>query len=250
MGRVAEGEQPMYRRMVSQALRLGLVVTLVVLALSACGGGGGGHKQANQQARGRPLPEYEGSLSAGQYHPTEFKPSFSFRITTDGWSLDTGPSANGDPSHPDCLFLNKDPEGIIFFFNLLKVKGVSKRGQTGETPGEIEPVPGPDELVGWFQHHPYLKTSKPEPATVGGVKGVQFDVVTANLPKDAYAVPIFALSTGGASGVIDFKRSTFIVLENVKGVPVVIQYGDEKDEFDEFVPVAEKVLESVKWTGT
>jgi hypothetical protein len=36
-------------------------------------------------------------------------------------------------------------------------------------------------------------------------------------------------------------------LEDVKGVPVVIQYGDEN--FDEFVPVAETVLESVKWTG-
>ena len=42
MGKVAEEEEQMYPqiRMVRQALRLGLVVTLVVLALSACGGGG------------------------------------------------------------------------------------------------------------------------------------------------------------------------------------------------------------------
>ena len=44
-------------------------------------------------------------------------------------------------------------------------------------------MPAPDELVGWFQHHPYLKTSKPEPVTVGGVKGVQFDVDVVNLQK-------------------------------------------------------------------
>jgi hypothetical protein len=34
----------------------------------------------------------------------------------------------------------------------------------------------------------------------------------------------------------------------VKGVPVVIRYGGEN--VDKFVPVAEKVLKSVEWTGT
>jgi hypothetical protein len=33
-------------------------------------------------------------------------------------------------------------------------------------------------------------------------------------------------------------------------VPVAVYYADEKDEFDEFVPVAEKVLQSVEWTDT
>jgi hypothetical protein len=41
MEEVAEGEQPMYpRRMVRQALGLGLLMTLVVLAMSACGSAG------------------------------------------------------------------------------------------------------------------------------------------------------------------------------------------------------------------
>ncbi len=31
-------------------------------------------------------------------------------------------------------------------------------------------------MVGWLQHHPYLKTSKPEPVTLGGVKGEQLEV--------------------------------------------------------------------------
>ncbi len=40
VGKVAEEEEQMYpQRMVRQALRLGLVVTLVALALGACGGG-------------------------------------------------------------------------------------------------------------------------------------------------------------------------------------------------------------------
>jgi hypothetical protein len=34
----------------------------------------------------------------------------------------------------------------------------------------------------------------------------------------------------------------------VKGVPVAIYYNNETEDFDEFVPVAEKVLDSVRWT--
>jgi hypothetical protein len=106
-------------------------------------------------------------------------------------------------------------------------------------------------LVGWFQHHPYLETSKPEPISVGGVKGVQFDVVLANQPANHKGVcgngpgcqDIFALSTGGSSEVFFQHRNTYIVLKDVKGVPVVIQYSDNKGVFDEFVPEAKKVLQ-------
>ena len=236
------------------AFRLGLLVSLV-LGVSACGGNGAEHPQAQAQARGRPLPKYERAvLPAGRYYTTEFEPSLSFRITGDDWRFEGPSGALGDPEHPDYLFFNKVPEAQIGFFNLRKLKGVYKpKGQNrpiASGSGEIGPVPAPDELVGWFQHHPALKTSELEPATVGGFKGVQFDVVTANLLKDDCCVDIFALSTGGPWEVIDFETQHFIVLENVKGVPVFIQYKDEKDQFDEFVPVAEKVLQSVEWTGT
>jgi hypothetical protein len=93
---------------------------------------------------------------------------------------------------------------------------------------------------------------------VGGAKGVQFDVVLAKQPANHKGVcgngpgcqDIFALSTGGSSEVYYQKKNCFIVLESVDGVPVVIQYEDLKDEFDEFVPMAEKVLKSVQWTGS
>lgn len=232
------------------ALRLRLLVALTALALSACGGaaaGGGEH----QQAKGRPLPKYEqASLPEGRYHTTEFEPSLPFRITGDDWRFEGPSTVLGDPERPDYLFFQRVPEAEISFFNLRTLKGVSKpRGPAGE----IEPMPATDELVGWFQHHPYLKTSKPAPATVGGVRGVQFDVDT-NLPEDYSGisiddccVDIFALSTGGSYSAYYAKKAHYIVLKDVKGVPVVIQYGDE--DFDGFVPVAEKVLESVKWTG-
>src|SRR5215207_8985012 len=227
------------------AFRLGLLVSLV-LGVSACGSGGAEHQQAQAQAKGRPLPKYERAvLPAGRYYTTEFEPSLSFRITGDDWRFE-GPSGTlGDPEHTDYLFFQRGPAAEIAFFNLRKLKGVYK---PGGPKGEIEPVPAPDELVGWFQHHPYLKTSKPEPISVGGVKGVQFDVVVVNMQKGDRCLSIFALSTGGPSDACDFHKVRYIVLEDVKSVPVVVYYGDEN--FDEFVPVAEKVLQSVEWTGT
>ena len=239
----------------NHALRFGVLVVHIALVLSACGGGAAGGGE-HQQAEGRPLPKYDqASLPPGRYHTTEFEPSLSFHISGEEWRFEGPSGALGDPEHPDYLFFEKVPEGEIGFFNLRKVKGVYKpRGPTGA----IEPVSAPDKLVGWFQHHPYLKTSEPEPATVGGVKGVQFDVVLTNLPrnhegvcgKTPHCLDIFALSTGGSSEVYYTKRARFIELKDVKGVPVAIYYTDEKDEFAEFVPVAEKVLQSVEWTDT
>jgi hypothetical protein len=63
-------------RTVRQTLRLALLVTLVVLALSACGGGGG-QEQANKP---RPLPQNNATLSPREYRSDEFKPSLSFRV--------------------------------------------------------------------------------------------------------------------------------------------------------------------------
>jgi hypothetical protein len=231
------------------ALSLGLLVALA-LTMSACGGGGTEH----QQAQGRPLPKYhQAVLPAGKYHATEFKPPLSFRLTGEGWRFE-GPSGTlNDPEHPDYLFLGKVEFGEIAFFNLRKVQGIYKpKGPRGAT----EPVPPPEELVEWFQHHPYLTTSEPEPATVGGAKGVQFDVVLAKQPANHKGVcgngpgcqDIFALSTGGSSEVFHEKQEHYIVLRNVNGVPVVIYYNHLKDQFDEFAPVAEKVLDSVEWT--
>ena len=227
------------------SLPFGVLVVLIALALSACGGGtaGGGE---HQQAEGRPLPKFnQASLPAGRYHTTEFKPSLSFRITGNDWRFE-GPSGTlGDPEHPDYLFFQRVPEVEISFFNVRKLKGVYKLGGPQE---EIEPVPAHDELVGWFQHHPYLKTSKPELISVEGVKGVQFDVDVVNLQKGTHCVNVFALSTGGPSEACGFgnQPERYIVLEDVKDVPVVIRYGGE----NKFVPVAEKVLQSVEWTGT
>jgi hypothetical protein len=79
-------------------------------------------------------------------------------------------------------------------------------------------VYAPKDMVGWTQQHPYLQTSNPEPVTVGGVKGVQFDVVLGDRPQNYIGtctsivgqpncVDLFKLSTGGQIFVAEGDKS-------------------------------------------
>src|SRR5215212_6323958 len=144
-------------------LGVGLLVTLLLLALSACGGAGG-----QEQAKGRPLPQDPQALSPGEYHSVEFKPPLSFKVGK-GWE---------NAAEQLSEFINLGYEGGtgVNYLSFANVKEVFK-------PGTLEAVDAPKDLLGWLQHHPYLKTSKLQPVTVGGVKGVQLDVLV-DLPKD------------------------------------------------------------------
>ncbi len=110
-------------------------------------------------------------------------------------------------------------------------------------------------MVGWFQHHPYLKTSKPEPVTVGGVKGAQFDVVVEDLPEEYYGVcgqdcvDMAKVADERVLAQPKGERTRLIVLEDVEGETVTVALHSRTTEFDEFAPKAEKVLDSVEWKG-
>ena len=71
------------QRTVKQAPGLGLLVTLLVLAMSACGGGGGQEAQANNP---RHLPQTNATLRPGEYRSQQFEPSLTFRVGK-GWEL-------------------------------------------------------------------------------------------------------------------------------------------------------------------
>ena len=120
----------------------------------------------------------------------------------------------------------------------------------------LETAPSPDDLASWFQQHPYLQTDEPEPATVGGVNGEQFDVVLGDLPEQysglcgTDCVYLFELSNGDHWAVEEGHKYRFTVLENVEGQTVAIDFGSPAAEFDEFLPDAEKVLKTVEWNGT
>ena len=226
---------PRRRRMVRQALRLGLVVTIVVLALSACNGG-----EKQQEFKPQLLPEEQQELRPGVYRSEEFKPSLSFRVG-EGWS--TSP-----PELSDNLLLTRGERGGLGFANAPEVYKPTRTG-TGNV------VDAPEEMVGWFQQHPHLKTSKPEPVTVGGVKGVQFDVVV-EVPEDYSGVcgsdcaGLFRLSTGFRVSLFEGDKVRLIVLDDVKGETVTLGFVSLATEFDEFAPEAQKVIDTVEWRDT
>jgi hypothetical protein len=230
----------MNRLLVGRVLSLGLLVVLVVLALSACGGD-------EKKAKARPLPEEPKALRPGTYRSEEFKPSLSFHVGK-GWSSTPFPEAS------DVLEITLGQTAGLTFVN---VQEVYKPTKTGE-PNVVD---APEDMVGWLQQHPYLQTSKPEPVTVGGVKGVQFDVVVGDRPQyyiptctsiigNPNCVDLFRLRTGEPIFQIEGEKVGGIVLEDVGGETVAIGFYSPASEFGELAPEGQKVLESVKWTGS
>jgi hypothetical protein len=229
------------KRIVRYALGLALPMTLVVFALSACGGG-------NEEAsKPRPLPEDEKALRPGTYRSEEFKPSLSFRVGR-GWSSSPLEEAS------DVLQIARGQTAGLGFAN---VQEVYKPTKTGE-PNVVD---APEDMVGWFQQHPYLQTSKPEPVTVGGVKGLQFEVVVGDRPLSHIpkctsiagtpnCVDLFRLSTGGPILLIEGEKAGLIVFEDMKGKTVTMGFSSPASEFDEFAPEAQKVIDTVEWRGS
>jgi hypothetical protein len=200
-----------------------------------------------QARKPRPLPEDPKALRPGEYRSEEFKPSLSFRVGK-GWS-----STPFEASDVLEITTREQTAGLRF----LNIQEVYKPTRT-DTPNVVE---APKDTDGWLQHHPYLQTSKPEPVTVGGVKGVQFDVVLGDLPRDytgtcrsivghRNCVDLFRLSTGRQIFHDEGEKVRVTVLEDVEGETVTIGFATLASDFDEFAPEAQKVLESVEWRGS
>ena len=219
-------------------LVVGLLATLLVSAVSACGGAGG-----QEQAKGRPLPQDPQALSPGEFHSVKFKPALSFKVGK-GWS-NTANQLSG--------YIELGQQGEIGNLTFANVKEVYK-------PGTTDVVDAPKDLVGWLQHHPYLKTSKPQPVTLGGVKGEQLDVLVEGMPEDYYGlcgegvsdcVDIAPVSNDQAAAYFkEVNKRRVFVLEDVKGDTVMIWFAGPPETFDKFAPKAQKVVDSVKWSGS
>jgi hypothetical protein len=231
------------QRWVSQVLWLVVLVTLAGLVLSACDG-------VEKQAKVRHLPEEAKALQPGEYRTEEFEPSFSFRVGK-GWK-------NNPPEAFDFLLLGQE-RGGLGAVNVQRVYEPSKSA----TPIVVN---APKDLVGWLEHHPYLKTSEPEPISVGGVKGLQLDVTVAkDLPEDYHSgacssianpeecVDLFSVSTPSHSPIFVSEGSKLhlIVSKDVlSGLTVALGYASRSTHFDEFAPEAQKVIDTVKWEGS
>jgi hypothetical protein len=189
-------------------------------------------------------------LRPGEYRAEPFKPALSFTVGK-GWALKC-------PARDDnvCLLPPGVPPGEHTLFRFLNVAEVYKPSELIDMSGET--IPLPQDLVGWFEQHPYLQTDKPEPVTVGGIQGHQIDVVVGELPKDypeglcggSDCVQLTVGSFGEEWAVEEGNKDRVTVLEDVKGKTVIIDFGSPAAKFDEYWPEAEKVVQRVKWKGS
>src|SRR5687767_15023249 len=136
-------------------LMVGLLATLLVLALSACGGGGGSGGGEHQQAKARPLPDKEyKALPPGEYPSEASKPAYSFRVGK-GWQ--TPDAAINETPERLIIETTEEVEGstLLIFRNPPEAYDPQKHKWVN--------VNSYEDILSWFQHHPQLKTSKPQP---------------------------------------------------------------------------------------
>jgi hypothetical protein len=218
---------------------LGLLVLPILALATACG--------ATEEAKPRPLPEDDKALQPGEYRSEEFEPSLSFRVGDD-WT-------NVPPESSEFLAIQRGEMGGVYFFRVKEVYEPARMGMPNveEAPKDLK------GWVAWGRHHPYLRTSEPEQVEVGGVEGKRIDVVVEDLPEDYRGrCGTNCVDIGRVEGVPPLKNDIFapedakerVTFLDVEGKTVTISITSPAIVFDDFVPEAQKVLDSVEWRGS
>jgi hypothetical protein len=205
---------------------LGFFAIVVVLIVGVALLTSGGNTISNREGA---------ALSAEKrYVSDEFEPAFSFVAVGEGW-VSMG-EFNG------FLAIGRESAGETSELAFINVEEVINPNNPRDFDDR---EPAPEDMVGWLQNHPHLQTEQPEPVSIGGIKGVYFDAVVV----DPSRVFLFGLSRGewyAAEG----DKSRFIVLEDVRGETVTIVVEARAVDFEEVLPKAQKVLDTVKWRGS
>jgi hypothetical protein len=102
----------------------------------------------------------------------------------------------------------------------------------------------------------YPLPSRGPPASVGDVSGKQIDVTVTstpgNYPKEVCGeqpcVPLYTLSDENGILVYEGFKDRFAIV-HVGCETVLIAVFAPADRFDDFLPKAQKVLDSVEWKG-
>ena len=233
--------QQMYRLVVNLVLRPWLLIAFVILTVSACAGGAGSlsellEKPSSTAATGSTRED----IPAGEYTTKNFEPTLSFTLG-EGWQSGI----------PDLRYVVDIERGISSGIDFMNVRYV----YDANNPLHSESNPAPDDMVAWLQQHPYLDAERPQPVAIGGVEGKQFDVSVPKMPEEfppgcgGPCLPLFELAPGLSFAMAEGEKERFIVLEGVEGKTVTIAAGAPVEEFEVFLPKAQKVLKSVEWEG-
>jgi len=192
--------------------------------------------------------KYADWLKGKDYVTDEFEPAFRIEFGEEGWAWKVSRQT------ADEVRMRYVPEywGKIVIARRLHVFDPSNLS-------ERKKVPAPEtvhEWVSWFQSHPNLETSKPVPESVGGVSGMRIDVTCVPLPQEDASSgqelpcsPPFPIREGSILTPGGEVKDRYIIVD-VRGETVLIDVAAETEgKFDEFLPKAQKVLDSVEWKG-
>lgn len=114
-----------------------------------------------------------------------------------------------------------------------------------------ESVSTPDNLVSWFEDHPYLKVTNKEKAPQVG--GTQFDVEVSSAPEDypkeCGRLPCLAVFDMGDSGPFWFydDYENHVLVLQVDGEMVVVSMESPFGEAQAFMPRADELVRTVEW---
>jgi hypothetical protein len=185
---------------------------------------------------------------SGQYVSNKFKPAVAFEVGQDWYLV--------PQEKPGLVMFETGPDPVrlgdqLIFTNPLIVFDPSNLSEPKELP---EPE-NDKEWVSWFQSHPNLDTSKPVPVSVGSASGMRIDVTDSSMPENfprdlcgrEPCVPLFRTDESITSDYGGGKAQYVIV--DVGGETVIIYVAAPADKFDEVLPKAQAVLDSVEWKG-
>ena len=200
------------------------------------------------------------SLSAGRYTTDYFTPAFSFEVG-EGW-VSPGENPSGFELVPQS---DADKfRGAVWgkysslAFNhpktIVEPNSQSDVGKPGDVKEHLSPLP--DDIIAWLQKHPYLKTSEPEPVTVGNEKGMQIDVEVP-VPKEYSEIHcgpgnpcilLFGSEKNVEVLIPAGGKNRIIVLKDIEGETVTIMSNAyPASNFDTFIPNAQEVIDTVEW---
>lgn len=169
----------------------------------------------------RPAPR-AGALAPGEYATSRFQPRFRFALPVAGWSTRFGEQ----PQHFD-MARRRDPGGLVLGFD-----SGPARDSVAATVARIAAKAA-------------FRTTPPVAGGVGGAAGLQLDVTVVSEDVAGLGATVPGFSEDYFLELTDRAR-IFVVDVRGRTLTVVVEAPDR--EFDSFLPEAQRVLDSVRFT--
>ena len=160
---------------------------------------------------------------------------------TYGPDWDTGVHANAI----DIVYKNQWGGGIVLLNGALVHDPATAVSDQSASANKADYVPLPDDFFAYLTSLPGVKViTAASPVTIGGVQGTQIIIKTPPMHPILWLKDDYSWLGGGASGVDpEFKR--LMILLEVNGERVLLEFDDTPEKFDERYPLIQEIFNSI-----